>query len=54
MVVETDPVSNDPARMLQGLEAVAVRTLLLERAMTRSTMPFCSGLYGVMNSYCSP
>ena len=22
--------------------------------VTRSTMPFCSGLYGVMNSCCSP
>ncbi|KGH21298.1 hypothetical protein P606_18590 [Comamonas thiooxydans] len=32
MVVKTNPVTNDPAGMLQALEAVSMHALLLERS----------------------
>ena len=32
VVVEADPVADDPTGMLQGLEAVAVDALLFQRA----------------------
>lgn len=54
MVVPADPIRNHAAGVLQSLEPVAVHALVLSVRITRSTIPFCSGLYGVMYSCCRP
>lgn len=54
MVVEPDPVADHSYCMLLAFEAVSVCTLLLQRRMKRSIMPFCRGQCGVMNSCRNP
>ncbi len=50
MVVEANPVTNDPAGVLQMLRAVAVHALILEFLDHPLDHPIGSGLQGVLNS----
>ena len=45
-VVETDPVSDRPARVLQGLEALPMNTLFLERPYHPLHHPVLLGAVG--------
>jgi hypothetical protein len=49
-VVEADPIADDAAGVLQGARSDGDEHISFSVRISRSTMPFCSGLCGVMNS----
>lgn len=54
MVAEADPIADHLTGVLLGLDAVAMRTLLLERSDQLFNHAFCCGQCGVMNSRFKP
>lgn len=50
LVVKLDPIADYSAGVMLGFEAMPMHAWLFQVRITRSTMPFCCGQYGVMNS----